>query len=70
MFYCLLFSGASAVTATYATSAVFGVMITPILLRKLGPKICLLLCEFAYMVYILANAYPGKYLFVLYLYLT
>ena len=56
----LFLIGTASITATYATSAIFGVLFTPICLRKLGPKVCLILCEFTYLVYILANAYAGE----------
>ena len=58
--------GAASVTATYATAGVFGVIFTPVIIRKLGPKMCLLFCELAYMIFIVMNAYPGKKLILLF----
>ena len=55
-----MFLGAASVTATYITAALFGITFTPIMLRQFGAKICAIVCEITYLVYILINYYPGE----------
>ncbi|XP_076805885.1 protein unc-93 homolog A-like [Clavelina lepadiformis] len=53
--------GNASVTATYVTASLFGVTLTPLILKRFGKKACVLFCEFTYLVYILVNYYPESY---------
>jgi len=53
-------SGAASATATYATAAVVGVVLTPVIIRFAGTKVSVLICQATYLIYCIANFYPGK----------
>nr|XP_039260018.1 UNC93-like protein isoform X1 [Styela clava] len=53
--------GTMSLACSYISSIVFGLIFTPILIRRFGVKKCILLSEATYGIYIASNYYPEYY---------
>nr|XP_039259992.1 protein unc-93 homolog A-like isoform X2 [Styela clava] len=53
--------GTISLACSYISSIVFGLIFTPILIRRFGVKKCILLSEATYATYIISNYYPEYY---------
>lgn len=57
-------TGVWSLMVTYVGGALFNLLFTPILLRKLGPRKTMYLAQLTYLIYCLANFYPKPFILI------
>ena len=58
--FLVLFAGAWSVMMTYIFGGIFSLLFAPVIILKFGPRNTILVAQITYLLYVVANFFPGK----------